>query len=151
MPTSPPETRSSNAVPWMIYAYMWVLFGALPVILYVRHTGNPAALPIDWSLHGMFANDIGEPLTLALYVLGLGQFFLAALVPALLRARIPPGAAAGRHLVPYIVRLTLIEVGVLFGFVIAISKEKPLCIVPFLLIGAACMVLSPPPKRGNAG
>lgn len=137
--------NSPKVIAWVIYLYMWLLFAGLPVVVYMRHTSQREALPIEWALHGMFPNEIGEPLTLALYVLGIGLFFAAAAVPALMRNRLEPNAPMNRRLMPYIVRLTLIECGVLMGFVTAILREKPLAIAPFLLIGAMAMLKSPPP------
>lgn len=146
----PATERPSMFVPWAIYIYMWLLFLALPVILFYMHSQDPTARPIEFALHGMVPSPAGEPSTLFLYALSLITFLASIVAPAIMRANVPEGAPVGRYLMSYIVRLCLIEGGVLVGFILGLLKTKPLVIVPFLLIGALGLFFSPPKRPATA-
>lgn len=140
MPPSsqPPPTRLAL----VFYGYILVFQVLLAAVLF--HLYGDAQAPLGGLLKGAIApHGWSDPVTLGAYLVGFGAVALAIALPPKLarRAAIQPGPG---RLVPYLVRLCLLEIGALAGFGLAVLSGAILPALPLAAVGLAGTLLSAP-------
>lgn len=133
-------------IPKAIFGYMLAVQLALPAVLFWLYGTNAKPLG-EARLLDFFLID--DALALAFYAAGLGLVIAAVIVPRALLAKTAalatPNAAKKSLVLPaYVVKLVMFESIVLMGFVLGFLREQPYAAAPFLALGLAGTLMSPP-------